>query len=249
LAADIQQNGLQVPIVLDHTGKVLIDGRNRLEACSRANVSPRFEKLPEGADPVAVIVGMNVNRRHLSKGQKAVITAFLYPEPENGGRGKKAATNSKDSLGFSPMRVSQARTVLRHSRALAEEVLKGNVGLDEALQQVHTEEGKARSRQTQIDELRAKSHDLIDSFNDGRMKFDDAMAEYHRRIIEEQRIREGVAFAFDGLSKFPGYVTGLLQAIEAGAENPLDDKIVTLVHDSTALLEKAWQEKRNGKEK
>jgi ParB-like chromosome segregation protein Spo0J len=33
LAADIAENGLQVAIILDHTQKVLIDGRNRLEAC------------------------------------------------------------------------------------------------------------------------------------------------------------------------------------------------------------------------
>lgn len=42
LAADIKANGQQYPIVLDSTG-VLIDGRNRLEACRRAGVAPEFQ--------------------------------------------------------------------------------------------------------------------------------------------------------------------------------------------------------------
>jgi hypothetical protein len=82
LAADIAENGLKVPIVLDHTGKVLVDGRNRLKACEIAQVEPQFETLPEGADPVPVIVGMNINRWHLTKGQKGKILAMIYPELE-----------------------------------------------------------------------------------------------------------------------------------------------------------------------
>jgi hypothetical protein len=60
LAADIAENGLQVPIVLDHTGKVLIDGRNRLEACKIAQVEPQFETLPESTDIVAFIISINI---------------------------------------------------------------------------------------------------------------------------------------------------------------------------------------------
>jgi hypothetical protein len=43
---------------------------------------------------------------------------MLYPEPEKGGRGKKAQ-NSKETLGFSMMRLSQARAVLAYSPELA----------------------------------------------------------------------------------------------------------------------------------
>ena len=41
--------------------------------------------------------------------------AFAYPEPEKGGRGKKTV-QKLDS--FSKQRLSDARQVLRHSRAL-----------------------------------------------------------------------------------------------------------------------------------
>src|SRR5271166_1034316 len=78
LAEDIQANGLLNPIVKDKDG-LLIDGRNRLEACKRASIQPRFEVL-NGTDPVAYILAQNVKRRHLSKGQQAMLTAIAYPD-------------------------------------------------------------------------------------------------------------------------------------------------------------------------
>jgi len=83
-------------------------------------------------DPVcrrwSAIVSANLARRNLTKGQQAIALAMIYPEPHS----KK----SKESLLFSKMRLSQARSVLRHSRDLAESVLKGSVSLDEALDKV-----------------------------------------------------------------------------------------------------------------
>jgi hypothetical protein len=60
--------------------------------------------------------------------------AFAYPEPEKGGRGKKALETS----GFSRQRLGQARQVLRHSRELAMAVLGDTKKLDEALKDVIT---------------------------------------------------------------------------------------------------------------
>jgi hypothetical protein len=53
-------------------------------------------------------------------------TAMIYPEPEHGGSRKKGSS-SETKLEFSKARLSQARTVLRASRPLAEAVLKGGV--------------------------------------------------------------------------------------------------------------------------
>ena len=50
--------------------------------------------------------------------------AMLYPEPEKGGRGKKGnGTKAAETAGFSYRRLAEARSVLRHSRALAEQVI------------------------------------------------------------------------------------------------------------------------------
>src|SRR5262252_9757620 len=70
LARDIAENGLIHPIIVDDQDQ-LIDGRNRLAACKMAGVKPRFEKL-NGSDPVLYILSVNIERRHLSKGQLAI---------------------------------------------------------------------------------------------------------------------------------------------------------------------------------
>jgi hypothetical protein len=72
-----------------------------------------------------------VERRHLTKGQRAVALAMMYPEP--GSRTKKDAAKAAESSGFSTKRLREARSVLRHSRELAESVLKGSATLDAAL--------------------------------------------------------------------------------------------------------------------
>lgn len=50
--------------------------------------------------------------------------AFIYPEGEKGGRGKLSTKQGEFSK-YMQNRVSQARSILRHSRKLAEAVLKG----------------------------------------------------------------------------------------------------------------------------
>jgi hypothetical protein len=129
LAADIKANGLNYPIVVDDDG-VLIDGRNRLEACKLAGVEPHYEGL-NGRKPEALIVSANLARRNLTKGQQAMALAMIYPEPAKLKR--KGGSSVSEDQGVSVTRLSNARAVLRHSRALAEEVLRGGKSLDAAL--------------------------------------------------------------------------------------------------------------------
>ncbi|MGO6724414.1 hypothetical protein ACCS51_25940 [Rhizobium ruizarguesonis] len=79
------------------------------------------QSVMNGVDVRQVILAENINRRHLTKGQRAMAVAMMYPEPEKGGRGK----NSKVTLEFSSQLLSQARTVLAHSRPLADSVFVG----------------------------------------------------------------------------------------------------------------------------
>lgn len=132
LAHNIKASGLLHPIIVDDKEQV-VDGRNRLAACKMAKVKPRFEKL-NGRDPRAYVISANLARRNLTKGQQAMVVAMLYPEREKGGRGKKSkAGNCPETGQFSKQRLSDARTVIKHSRELAESVLKGNRSLDQAL--------------------------------------------------------------------------------------------------------------------
>src|SRR5262249_10691876 len=73
LAADIKLNGQTIPVLFwngDGKGEVLIDGRNRLEACERVGVHPLTETFI-CKDPVTHIITLNIRRRHLTKQQQA----------------------------------------------------------------------------------------------------------------------------------------------------------------------------------
>ena len=74
LADNIRASGLHQPITT-YKGAVL-DGRNRLKACQRAGVEPRFVEY-EGDDPIAFVISTNMFRRHLTLEQRAFAAAKL----------------------------------------------------------------------------------------------------------------------------------------------------------------------------
>jgi ParB-like chromosome segregation protein Spo0J len=182
LADDIAQHGLLHPIVLDTDG-VLIDGRNRLRACEIAGVEPEFESL-NGHDAAAFIVSANLSRRNLTKGQRAMALAMIYPDGGKGGRGKKG--NPAETADFSERRLRDARSVLRHSRALAEGVLANRISLDKALEQVTEELEATASVDAQLSELRSVAPDLADLVDEERLALGEAYSAMKRRIADAE---------------------------------------------------------------
>lgn len=70
LADDIKANGLREPIAITANG-LIIDGRNRQAACELAKVEPRYQEVNgQAAD---LIVSANIMRRHMTKGQIAIL--------------------------------------------------------------------------------------------------------------------------------------------------------------------------------
>lgn len=125
LAADIREHGLAHPIVLDQDG-TLIDGRNRLTACRRAGVEPTYSQLDDRVDPAAYILSLNVHRRMLTRGQRAMAVA----------KARLFATNNRQvdlasAVSVSQSRVAYARVILDHAPDLADKVLAGG-SLDQA---------------------------------------------------------------------------------------------------------------------
>ena len=93
LAGKIKENGLQLPPVfyLTKTGeRWLLDGRNRLEACSRAGINPDFEgkEVHEGkVDPYrSYVISANVTRRHLTPRQRRDLIARVIEETQKSDR-------------------------------------------------------------------------------------------------------------------------------------------------------------------
>jgi len=70
LADDIKANGLREPIKVTTEG-LIVDGRNRQAACALAKVEPVYETV--NGDAGDRIISANVFRRHMTKGQIAIL--------------------------------------------------------------------------------------------------------------------------------------------------------------------------------
>lgn len=192
LAEDIKVNGLRDPIVIadipDENGELietLIDGRNRRKACKKAGVEPSTRKL-DGEDPTAFVLSANIHRRHLTRGQRAMAVAMIYPEPRKTGRGRKSSV-SED---ISATRLSMARTVLRYSIEgdFANDVLAG-ASLDEKYKAAR-ERCEAPSEAAQIEALRARYPNLADMAVEGELTLEGARAEAGARDEKLKQRRE-----------------------------------------------------------
>lgn len=69
LTDDIATHGLRQPVVV-FEGQVL-DGWHRYSACLAAGIEPTTVELPAGVDPVALVLSLNLSRRHLTASQRA----------------------------------------------------------------------------------------------------------------------------------------------------------------------------------
>lgn len=61
----------------------------------------------------------------MSKGARAMAVAMAHPDPEKGGRGKKAGKPSELFGGFSKDLLTMARTILRVTPTVAQSVIAG----------------------------------------------------------------------------------------------------------------------------
>lgn len=156
LAADIKNNGLIEPIVLHN--EMILDGRNRFEACGRAGVEPRFTKW-EGASPTLFVLSKNLRRRHLTVGQKSAIAANMIPflqkeaEKREGASTRYGAVSNEtapdykelkgrsreiaaDAVGVSHGSVSRAYQVMRNDPEEFKKIESGETNVNRAWEKV-----------------------------------------------------------------------------------------------------------------
>lgn len=216
MAESIKANGLRVPVVLGTAATAkgfperlcVIDGRNRIEACKRAGVTPHYTML-NGEDQDAFIADANLERRDLSKGQKAMLIAERFPVSQTHPGKKSDAAMDLVSKSISGSRVSQARTVLEYAHELVDLVIDGRMGLDAALQEAtrrkqigQAEESRAESLrkdyETRFAALRHSDSDLADLVNEDRLPLADAEASAReRREREDVEVQSHVGSLLD----------------------------------------------------
>jgi protein gp37 len=157
LVADIDEAGLQEPIVLAPDGETIVDGRNRYRACERAGRDPIFRTLGghyTEALIVQFIVSANLRRRHLDVGQRAMLALELekaYAAEAKVGRPAKTLANlprfnggsrvrAAQDVGVSDGAVKQAKTVAEVAPDLADKVKRGERSLNDAYRQARQRE-------------------------------------------------------------------------------------------------------------
>lgn len=89
LVESIKTQGLREAVWLNADGD-LLDGRNRVAACEKAGVQPTF-RIYQGDDPLSFVVALNMDRRHLTAGQRAMLALKLVPMYEAEGLAAKSA--------------------------------------------------------------------------------------------------------------------------------------------------------------
>jgi ParB-like chromosome segregation protein Spo0J len=184
LTADIAENGLNHPLLIDRDG-LLIDGRNRMEACGRAEVEPRFEVF-EG-DPLARIISENVRRRHMNKGQQAMAVALAYPEPKMGRPKDEEVPNN---LGLSGEYVRQARLVGKWTSEAAPAVLAGIRPLADAHAAAIRVRDFTESAEGRMERLKAEARDLAEQVEEERLTLGEALAALEAREAERKQLEE-----------------------------------------------------------
>jgi ParB-like chromosome segregation protein Spo0J len=183
LAADIAEHGQREPITLDADG-VLIDGRNRLRACELAEVDPWFATLPADVDPVAYILSLNIARRHLTVGQRAMATVEVSAFFKNGSKQALA-----DALNISRGQVSYAATVKLYAAELVPDVIAGALALNDAYQTARTRKAAESSKTAQLTRLQAAAPDLATLVVEERLGLSDALAAAEKRDREAAQSR------------------------------------------------------------
>lgn len=167
LAADIQNNGLQVPITI-YEGKIL-DGRNRYTACGLAGVEPTFSEY-SGNNPLAYVISLNLHRRHLDESQRAMIAARIATIPKHKHKNSDAQIcasqpEAAEMLNVSRRTVQGAAVVLKQGTPeLINAVDKGRLPVSVAARWAKSEP-QEQKRLIEVD--RKKTSDVHVSYNSG----------------------------------------------------------------------------------
>jgi ParB-like chromosome segregation protein Spo0J len=186
LADDIKARGQLQPIVLDKDGAIL-DGRNRFAACKLAGVEPQFDTY-DGDDSEGYAMTVNLARRHMSKGQKAVVIAracLLNKQPM-----REAATQ----YGVSAAYIAKAQVVIEHSD-LEDAVRAGIEPLNDAYATASVNKQKSDDEKSAVEQLRKEHPDLADAVDDGEMSLEEALDVRDER--REDRKRAGIVAAIE----------------------------------------------------
>jgi hypothetical protein len=201
LVEDIRANGLREP------GKMvdgkLIDGRNRERACADAGVDFVTVAVDlNGDDPIAYVASLNVKRRNLSAGQRAIAAAEAWDQVGEGSRADPRARKLARLFGTNDNYVSQARALVKNAPDLAQRVKEGTP-LSEGYGDHQKRRGKNKTTRDALVRLRAEHPDLADGVDGEALALRDALAQAEQRDAETKQRRWAATMnVLDALAHF-----------------------------------------------
>jgi N6-adenosine-specific RNA methylase IME4 len=176
LVEDIRNNGLLEDIMI-YEGAIL-DGRNRYNACAKAEVEPIWDEYT-GDDPLGYVISKNLHRRHLTGDQLCIVSEKAYEIRSIDAKERQLSTLKKgdkipDSatlrerdkgktsefvakeFGISPRKIEQAKRVKAQAPDLYEKVEKQELTFNRAEKEL-----KKRIRKKDIEDQKDKIKTLI----------------------------------------------------------------------------------------
>lgn len=166
LAADIKANGQRKPIIL-HDGLIL-DGRNRYEACRKLGIDAETMDWAGRGDPAAFVISMNLHRRHLSESQRAMVAKRYASRKIGDNQHAQICAPSQDEaaklLNVSRRSVQLAAVVQdRGTPELAQAVDRGDIPVSTAAKLVDLPKDRQRQLATAGKKAAAKSAKQVET--------------------------------------------------------------------------------------
>jgi hypothetical protein len=135
--------------VLDRDGLVF-DGRNRVAACQLLDRVPLNVQVYDGDDPEGFALSVNLARRNLTTGARAIIAARAARM--KGATGKESA----EIANLQSSRVANANVILDYAPDLADAVVSGAERLSVALREARERKADKDSTEVRMTALRDK---------------------------------------------------------------------------------------------
>jgi ParB-like chromosome segregation protein Spo0J len=190
LADDIKEHGL-INRIVRYQGMVL-DGRNRLAACQKADVDPQFvDHEGDDASALGLLISLNVQRRDLTAAQRAIAAAKVW--------GLQSATKSVHDIA-KQLRVDDkyirlARDLLAEAPDLATQVDGCQLSLAAAHEQLKARRAEVIQREKDMERVQ----EFRDQIEAGEMTVEEALCAVFAKEREE---KEKEAAWFNGIAEF-----------------------------------------------
>jgi len=207
LVASIKKNGQLNPIIL-YEGKIL-DGKNRYRACKKLGIEPITVDYT-GTDPLAFVVASNIDRRHLTESQKAIVALEMLPEYEKQAKERMRLGGSKGG------KVSQNKDTLEKEKPIKRSTSTEDAGKQFGISGSTVQSAKRIKKAVDDGEL---DKSVMDDIKTGKKTVNKVDKELHdKRFVKkekEQTEKENKTLPM----KYPKFVSNYLDYLKAFKHN------------------------------